>query len=230
MSKWSDLFTPRQLATLDTLSSLIESIVEKVKQDALAKGVACDGRGLDAGGSGALAYAQSVAVFLAFAVDRCADFSNTVTRWVPGNQKVMNLFGKQAIAMTWDFPEAALLENTVGGFLPAASYIADCIETLPRSGGMGFALQENASTNITSASKEVSTDPPYYDNIGYADLSDFFYVWLRRGIREIFPNIFATVAVPKAEELVATPARHGGSDAAESFFLGGDDARYPALG
>jgi len=221
MSKWSDLFTPRQLTTLDTLSSLIASVVDKVKQDALAQGIPCDGRGLDAGGSGALAYAQAVAVFLAFAVDRCADFSNTVTRWVPGNQKVMNLFGKQAIAMTWDFPEAALLENTVGGFLPAASYIADCIETLPRSGGAGFALQENASTNTTSASKVVSTDPPYYDNIGYADLSDFFYVWLRRGVREIFPNIFATVAVPKAEELVATPARHGGSDAAESFFLGG---------
>jgi putative DNA methylase len=221
MSKWSDLFTPRQLATLDTLSSLIASVVNKVNQDALAQGIPCDGRGLNAGGSGALAYAQAVAVFLAFAVDRCADFSNTVTRWVPGNQKVMNLFGKQAIAMTWDFPEAALLENTVGGFLPAASYIADCIETLPRSGGVGFALQEDASTNATSASKVVSTDPPYYDNIGYADLSDFFYVWLRRGLREIFPGIFATVAVPKAEELVATPARHGGSDAAESFFLGG---------
>ncbi len=221
MTKWSDLFTPRQLATLDTLSGLIGTVVEKVKQDALAHGVSCDGRGLDSGGSGAFAYAQSVAVFLAFAVDRCADFSNTVTRWVPGNQKVMNLFGKQAIAMTWDFPEAALLENTVGGFLPAASYIADCIETLPQSGGVGFALQENASINTTSASKVVSTDPPYYDNIGYADLSDFFYVWLRRGVREIFPNIFATVAVPKAEELVATPARHGGSDAAESFFLGG---------
>lgn len=221
MSKWSDLFTPRQLATLDRLSSLIASVVDKVKQDALAQGIPCDGRGLDAGGSGALAYAQAVAVFLAFAVDRCADFSNTGTRWVPGNQKVMNLFGKQAIAMTWDFPEAALLENTVGGFLPAATYIADCIETLPRSGGTGFALQENASTNTTSASKVVSTDPPYYDNIGYADLSDFFYVWLRRGVREIFPSIFATVAVPKAEELVATPVRHGGSDAAESFFLDG---------
>lgn len=221
MSKWSDLFTPRQLATLDTLSSLIASVIDKVKQDALAQGIPCDGRGLDSGGSGALAYAQAVGVFLAFAVDRCADFSNTVTRWVPGNQKVMNLFGKQAIAMTWDFPEAALLENTVGGFLPAARYIADCIETLPRSGGIGFALQENASTNTTSASKVVSTDPPYYDNIGYADLSDFFYVWLRRGVREIFPNTFATVAVPKAEELVATPARHGGSDAAESFFLDG---------
>ncbi|HRQ45534.1 MAG TPA: DUF1156 domain-containing protein [Rhodocyclaceae bacterium] len=221
MSKWSDLFTPRQLATLDTLSSLIASVVQKVKQDALTQGFACDGRGLDAGGSGALSYAQAIAVFLAFAVDRCADFSNTVTRWVPGNQKVMNLFGKQAIAMTWDFPEAAMLENTVGGFLPAASYIADCIQTLPRSGGAGFSLQESASTNTTSANKVVSTDPPYYDNIGYADLSDFFYVWLRRGIREIFPSIFATVAVPKAEELVATPARHGGSDSAESFFLDG---------
>lgn len=221
MSKWSDLFTARQLVALDTLSSLVAEAVQRIRDDALRCGQPDDDGTLSSGGSGALAYAQAVGVFLAFAIDRCADFSNSGTRWVPGNQKVMNLFGKQAIAMTWDYPEAALLEDTVGGFLPAVKYVADCVEMLPRASIAGFSRQENASDNATSFSKVVSTDPPYYDNIGYADLSDFFYVWLRRSLKLIYPDLYATVAVPKAEELVATPSRHGGADAAENFFLDG---------
>ena len=221
MTKWSDLFTPRQLVSLDTFSSLITEVIEIIREDALKSGRSDDTTSLDSGGAGALAYAQAVGVFLAFAIDRCADFSNSGTRWVPGNQKVMNLFGKQAIAMTWDFPEAALLENTVGGFYPAAAYVADCIETLPRFAICGVSRQENASDNTTCSAKVISTDPPYYDNIGYADLSDFFYVWLRRSLRSIYPNLYATVAVPKAEELVATPYRHGGAQEAEDFFLNG---------
>jgi putative DNA methylase len=133
----------------------------------------------------------------------------------------MNLYGKQAIAMTWDFPEAAILHNTVGGFEPAAAFIADCIKTLPRAAKSGQALQADASTSQLSAGKVVSTDPPYYDNIGYADLSDFFYLWLRRTLRPIYPGLYATLAVPKAEELVATPYRHGSKEAAEAFFLNG---------
>ncbi len=221
MSKWSDLFTARQLMTLDTLSSLVGKTVERIHSDALMCGLPDDNESLNAGGAGALAYAQAVGVYLAFAIDRCADFSNSGTRWVPGNQKVMNLFGKQTVAMTWDFPEAALLEDTVGGFVPAVGYVADCVETLPRDAIAGFARQENASDNATSMSKVISTDPPYYDNIGYADLSDFFYVWLRRSLKPIYPELYATVAVPKAEELVATPSRHGGADSAEDFFLNG---------
>lgn len=221
LTKFGDLFTPRQLVALTTFSDLVREAIEKCRQDALTAGVADDGIGLDAGGSGALAYGQAVGVYLAFAVDRCADFSNSCTRWVPGNQKVMNLYGKQAIAMTWDFPEAAILHNTVGGFEPAAAFIADCIKTLPRAAKSGQALQADASTSQLSAGKVVSTDPPYYDNIGYADLSDFFYLWLRRTLRPIYPGLYATLAVPKAEELVATPYRHGSKEAAEAFFLNG---------
>jgi len=221
LTKFGDLFTPRQLVALTTFSDLVQEAIEKCRQDALAAGMDDDDIGLDAGGTGALAYGQAVGVYLAFAVDRCADFSNSCTRWVPGNQKVMNLYGKQAIAMTWDFPEAAILHNTVGGFEPAAAFIADCIKTLPRAAKSGQALQADASTSQLSAGKVVSTDPPYYDNIGYADLSDFFYLWLRRTLRPIYPELYATLAVPKAEELVATPYRHGSKEAAEAFFLNG---------
>src|SRR5207249_600878 len=147
-------------------------------------------------GAGARAYAEAVTVYLAFATDRCADFSNSCTRWVPGNQKVMNLFGKQAIAMTWDFPEAAILHDTVGGFVPAAKFIADCILKLPQY-GTAHAVQQDAMSSELASNKVVSTDPPYYDNIGYADLSDFFYVWLRHALKPTFPSLFATVTVPK---------------------------------
>lgn len=221
MLKWADMFTPRQLLALTTLSDLVRRAEEKVRSDAISGGAADDGIALDAGGTAATAYAQAVGVYLAFAVDRCADFSNSCTRWVAGNQKVMNLYGKQAIAMTWDFPEAAILHNTVGGFGPAIDFIADCILKLPNDPIPGFASQQDASTSEIATGKVISTDPPYYDNIGYADLSDFFYVWLRRNLKSVFPRLYATLAVPKADELIATPFRHGGRQDAEAFFLDG---------
>ncbi|MFT4256151.1 MAG: hypothetical protein QM599_04220 [Pseudoxanthomonas sp.] len=221
LTKFGDLFTPRQLVALTTFSDLVGEAMAKVKADALAANMPDDGRGLDASGNGATAYAEAVGVYLAFVVDRCADFSNSCTRWVSGNQKVMNLYGKQAIAMTWDYPEAAILSETVGGFEPAAEFVSRCITTLPCKGEVASAIQKNASDSDVANGKVVSTDPPYYDNIGYADLSDFFYVWLRRSLRSIYPDLFATVAVPKAEELVATPYRHGGKQQAEVFFLDG---------
>jgi putative DNA methylase len=219
-SKFCDLFTPRQLVALTTFSDLVQEARVKVKADALIAGMSDDGKGLDSDGMRASAYADAVAVYLAFIVDRTGDFSNSATRWVPGNQKVMNLFGKQAIAMTWDYPEANILENTVGGFLPASNYVADCIQKLTPS-ATGYAFQADAQSQNISINKVISTDPPYYDNIGYADLSDFFYVWLRRALRSVYTGLFATMTVPKAEELVATPYRHGSKEKAEKFFLDG---------
>ncbi len=220
LTTFGDLFTPRQLVALTTFSDLVKEAREMVKRDALAAGIADDGKLLWEGGVGATAYADAVAVYLAFAVDRCADFSNSCTRWVSGNQKVMNLFGKQAIAMTWDYPEAAILHETVGGFTPASEFIAECILKLPAS-LHGISSQLDASASSLAYNKVVSTDPPYYDNIGYADLSDFFYIWLRRSLKGIFPDLFATLAVPKTQELIASPYRHGSKDKAEAFFLDG---------
>lgn len=221
LKNYADIFTDRQLVTLTTYSDCVAKVRERARIDAAKAGFKDDTVSLEDGGRGATAYADAIAMYLAFTIDRCADFSNTCTRWVPGNQKVMNLFGKQAVGMTWDFPEANITADTVGGFLPALNYVADCLEMLPLSPVEGSAQQANASESSIATGKVVSTDPPYYDNIGYADLSDFFYIWLRRTLRPILPQLFQTLTVPKAEELVATPYRHGGKEAAEKFFLNG---------
>ena len=220
MTNWADLFTDRQLVALTTLSDLVGEAMERIREDAVAAGIPDDSTPLREGGDGAQAFAEAVGVYLAFCVDRSADFSNTCTRWVPSNEKGMNLFGKQAVAMAWDFPEVAILNQVVGGFAPAAEFIAKCMGKLPEH-GLGQSTMQNAMSGKLAYGKVVATDPPYYDNIGYADLSDFFYIWLRHSLRNVFPEIFATLAVPKTEELVATPYRHGGKAKAEAFFLDG---------
>lgn len=219
---FGDYFTKRQLTALVTLSDLVGEVRFKIMSDGHVTGGfdEKDARSFAGGGGGLEAYADALSVYLAFAVDRCADFGNTCTRWVPGNQKVMNLFAKQAVAMAWDYPEAAVLQDVVGGFNPAIDFIAKCICVLP-SGVPGVALQVDATQSDIAAGKVVSSDPPYYDNIGYADLSDFFYVWMSRSLQKIFPEVFTTLAVPKDAELVATAHRHGSKANAEKFFLNG---------
>ena len=220
MDTFDQLFTSRQLNTLTTFSDLISETHAEILKDCEQHNFNIDSQGLEDGGSGARAYADAVCLYLAFAIDRCCDFSNTCTRWVAGNQKVMNLFGKQAIGMTWDFSEAAILNRTVGGFSPAVEFISECIKKLPGA-GWGEAIQQDAATSKMAESKVISTDPPYYDNVPYADLSDFFYVWLRKSLKPIFPKLLSTVAVPKTEELVAFAYRHSGKSGAEAFFLNG---------
>ncbi len=220
MTKWRDLFTDRQLVALTTFSDLVGEARERIRLDAVAAGLPDDGVPLREGGTGATAYAEAVSVYLAFAVDRTADFSNSCTRWVSSNEKVMGLFGKQAIAMVWDYPESAILNSVVGGFEPCAEFIAKCIGKLPGHGSSHASMQDAVNGQL-SFQKIVSTDPPYYDNIGYADLSDFFYVWLRHSLKAVLPGLFAMMSVPKDEELVATPYRHGSKEKAEMFFLNG---------
>ncbi|MBS0537032.1 MAG: DUF1156 domain-containing protein, partial [Proteobacteria bacterium] len=222
LSKFGDLFTPRQLVALTTFSDLVSEAREKVRADAVKVGMADDGQGLDAGGTGATAYAEAIGVYLSFAIDKVADRGSTIGRWdpTPTQSGIINTFSRQALPMTWDFAESNPLGNASGNYVSGAELVAKVISLFsPRMAGV--ANQADASTQKVSSRKIVSTDPPYYDNIGYADLSDFFYVWLRRALRGTFPSLFATVAVPKAEELVATPYRHGGKEGAEKFFLDG---------
>lgn len=222
LNTFDKLFTNRQLTALTTFSDLVAEAQAKAEEDALAAGMANDGVSIADGGSGAKAYGQAVGVYLAFCVDRTADFSTSVSRWAVTNEKAMNCFNKQAIAMTWDYPECNTMGNSVGGFSPIVQYIADCIDTLPQKTTNGEASQHNAQVDCGLRDIMISTDPPYYDNIGYADLSDFFYVWMRRSLKEIYPKLFRTMLVPKAEELIATPYRHDGSiTAARNFFEDG---------
>jgi putative DNA methylase len=220
MTKWSDLFTQRQLLALTTFSDLVAETMERIRRDAVAAGWPDDSKLLRDGGTEAAAYPQAVGLYLAFAIDRFADYWSSFGRWQNVNQQLSNMFGRQAIPMVWDYPEANPFSRKGGSFDNLFDWT---IQSIPNIGlwKAGFSSQANAGAQTISAMKVVSTDPPYYDNIGYADLSDFFYVWVRRAMGSVFPDLFATLTTPKAEELVATPDRHGGKESAESFFLGG---------
>lgn len=221
LKNYGDLFTNRQLVALDTFSCTVHEAINRVKADAVASGWADDSCELDAGGTGATAYAEAVGVYLALIISKSADSNNTLCPWEPVAQCTRQLFGRQAIPMLWDYGEANPLHDSSGGFETNSSVSLRAFDIFPIDPVFGEVSHADAATQSTSQGKVISTDPPYYDNIGYADLSDFFYVWLRRTLKPIYPNLFATLAVPKAEELVATPYRHGGEREAEAFFLDG---------
>lgn len=218
---YGDLFTPRQLTALTTFSDLVQEAREKALNDAIAAGMPDDKTGLEDGGTGAAAYADAMAVYLSFILDRAADFNNTLTGWRSGNEKIMNLFSRQAIPMVWDYGEANIMGSVVGGFPTLLKYQTSCLDVIKSGSNIGFSESVNASQSRISNNKIVSTDPPYYDNIGYADLSDFFYLWLRRSLKPVMPSLFSTMAVPKSEELIAAAYRHGSKAKAEAFFMEG---------
>lgn len=219
LTHFHHLFTPRQLVALTTFSDLVSETREEVLESAVATGMLDDGLPLNEGGTGATAYADAVATYLAIAVDRMSDYSSSICSWNSGRDNIRNTFARQAIPMTWDFAEANPLSDSSGNFIGAVDWVTQVIEISPCS-VKGFVKQIDATTsNAYAKSIVVSTDPPYYDNIGYADLSDFFYVWLRRSLGSIYPDLFSTLLVPKAQELVATPYRFGGNkQKAKEFF------------
>lgn len=217
---FGDYFTPRQLVALTSFSDLVQEARERVKQDALNAGLPDDGKALDQGGVGAKAYADAVSVYLAFSIDKAADYWSTICTWHSSKELIRNTFGRQAIPMTWDYVETNIFSESSGNVSSGIDWAYKALGMFPVD-SRGSADQGDAQTQSTSVDRVVSTDPPYYDNIGYADLSDYFYVWLRRSLQSVFPALFSTVAVPKLEELVATPYRHGGKEKAETFFLVG---------
>jgi putative DNA methylase len=223
LDTYGDLFTHRQLVTLTSFSDLVQEAIAQCFQDAVAGGMEDDGLGLDANGNGATAYAQAVGVYLAFIVEKLAEAHSSLCTWsnAPKNELVVSTFRRQALPMTWDFGEANPFAESSGSLTKTAEAIARVLPMSLSARTRSYALQSDAQTQRVSEAKVISTDPPYYDNIGYADLSDFFYVWLRKSLKPIYPGLFATVAVPKAEELVATPYRHGSKEKAEAFFLQG---------
>ena len=220
LKEWGDLFTPRQLQGLSTFSDVVQEARSKIKADAVAAGRVDDGKSLHEGGSGATAYADAVSVYLAFLIDQVANHSSTICGWNHPNTQLRSVFSRQALPMTWDYAETNIFSTSSGSFNNLFERQIKGFEALGNN-PPGHALQADAQNQSVSKGKVISTDPPYYDNIAYADLSDFFYVWLRRCLRPIFPELFASIVVPKMEELVATSYRHGGRDSAERFFLDG---------
>ncbi|MBN1382688.1 MAG: DUF1156 domain-containing protein [Deltaproteobacteria bacterium] len=220
MNNIGDLFTARQLVVLVTFCDLIKEVRELVRQDAVDAGMLNDNRSLHDGATGAAAYAEAVTVYHAFTVSRQANRCCTISFWDNGSQKIQQAFGRQALPMTWDFCESNPFSDSSGNWLGQLEFPAKCIDASPTK-VPGIALQQEAQQQHISFDKIISTDPPYYDNIAYADLSDFFYVWLRRSLACVFPELFNTLAAPKTEELIAAPNRHSSKEKAEKFFLNG---------
>lgn len=216
---WKQLFTKRQLTALTTFSDLVAEAQQKATQDALAADMADDGIPLAEGGTGALAYGQAVGVYLTFVIDRQANYSSTINTW--GGDFIVQTFGRQAIPMIWDYAETNIFSHSSGCFDNMLEWVIKSILTLPTNGKC-VANQNDAQTDCGLRNIVISSDPPYYDNIGYADLSDYFYIWMRRSLKNTYLQLFRTMLVPKAEELVATPYRFDGNKAkARDFFEDG---------
>jgi putative DNA methylase len=224
MQTFGELFTERQATALATLSDLVDTARDSAFKHAKDVLATSDSSPLRTGGVGPTAYAEAVSVYLAFAVDKTTEGSSVICTWsgLPTKLHVVSTFGRQALPMTWDFAEANVFADSSGNFERMTALSANAVERVAVSRpATGAVSQANATEQRISSHKVVSTDPPYYDNIGYSDLSDFFYVWLRRSLRTVYPDLLATMAVPKSEELIASPFRHESKLAAEQFFLSG---------
>lgn len=215
LTEFADLFTNRQLTALTTFSDLVVEARERVLADALVAGQP-EGDRLEEGGTAAAAYADAVATYLGFANSRSADYTSTINTWASTGEFIRNVFARQALPMAWDFVEVNPFSGSTGNFVGLIEAPIRVIEQLPAHSTADVRQADAAARDYGSVL--ISTDPPYYDNIGYSDLSDYFYVWLRRALRAVHPTLLGTMLVPKAEELVANPYRHGGAGAAKQFF------------
>ena len=224
MTRFSDLFTPRQLLALTTFSDLIAEVIVRVRRDARDAGMHDDEKPLAEGGDGALAYAQAVATYLAFAIDKMADFNSTIVLWIVNRNGLGCTFTRQAIPMTWNYAETNPFSESPGCFMNCVEWMYEFMAA-HQPVTQSQARQSDAQSDCGLRQVVVSSDPPYYDNIGYADLSDYFYVWLRRSLKDVYPKIFRTVQVPKDEELIASPYRHqNDKESAKAFFESGMSA------
>jgi putative DNA methylase len=220
MYTWGDVFTARQLVALTTFNDLVADVRQTILKDAIGAGFVNDGIGLESGGAGAVAYSEAISVYLAAGISQIARYSCMNCAWNKANENVAQAFGRQALPIVWDFAESNPLVGSLSIETTVGWTASGINKAVPRARGVAF--QEDArKIDVTGSPVVFSTDPPYYDNIGYAELSEFFYVWLRPALRSIFPGLFATMGVPKAEELVAASYRHGSKQEAEEFFLSG---------
>ena len=222
LDEWWKLFTARQLTVLTTFSDLLSEVMKQAAEDALEAGMAADPGRLRDGGSGAVAYADAVVTYLAFVIDKCADYWSTTCTWNVPRELMRNTFGRQGIQMTWDFAECNPFSSSTGNWMAMVDWVVKAVRHLPASGRDGDAVQQDARARVRgSAGAVISTDPPYYDNVTYSESSDFFYVWLRRNLSDVWPEECSTLLTPKSQELVANRYQHGSKKAAEHHFQSG---------
>jgi Adenine-specific DNA methylase containing a Zn-ribbon len=219
-TRWAQLFTPRQLAALTTFTELASDVQETIATHARTAGLS-DGSRLRDGGIGSAGYADAISTYLALGVSRFANLMNNMCQWRndPGKQHVGHMFTRQAIAMVWDYAEGNPFGESAGSWNKSVLFIPKVMQKIEPSAGGNIAHIDAAQNGYGRA--VFSTDPPYYDNVGYADLSDFFYIWLRCALQGVWPDLFRLLLTPKDNELVATPDRFGGKNGAEKHFMAG---------
>ncbi len=218
LDEWWMLFVSRQLIALTTFSELLKDVASAVHSDASRTGMPPHDTGLGEGGHGAAAYTDAVLTYLSFAFDKCVDYWSTICTWHNSKELIRNTFSRQAIPMTWDFVECNPFSKSSGNWMAMIDWVAKSIRHLPASSS-GEVVQRDAQVRVReSDGAAISTDPPYYDNVGYADISDFFYIWLRRNLLTVWPDECSTLRTPKAEEMIADPGRHGGPASAKTHF------------
>lgn len=220
LDSFDKLFTRRQLVALAEFSDLISEVREKVREAAIAVGEADDGLGLSKGGAGATAYSEAVSVYLGLSVSKATDLASTLCHWQSNSQhlKIAPTFSRHTLAMNWDYAEGNPFSESSGNFGRQVELIGEVLDALVPATQGTVQQQDAATTSGSSGGMLISTDPPYYDNVAYAVLSDFFYVWLRHSLHQVYPDLFSTVLVPKTQEIVADSYRHNGRVKAAEFF------------
>jgi putative DNA methylase len=198
LTSYGDLFTDRQLVALSTFSDLVSEAQQLIQRDALQAGFADSNIPLRDGGAGAKGYAEAAGVYLTFSVSKSADRNTSLCVWESKMDRMRGTFGRQALPMTWDFVETNPIGGAGGDIYGTTHSLCEVLDKFVPEGRSGSSCQSDAQSQRLTGGRVSSTDPPYYDNIGYADLSDFFYLWLRRSLKSVFPGLFATLAVPKA--------------------------------
>lgn len=217
---FESLYTDRQLYFIDEICSILQQVANDAEKHAIAAGLENDHLGLRDGGKGALAYSQAVRIYLSYMIDKIADYHTSICSWNAVGQKMRNTFGLTGMSMSWDYAEANPFSGASGSFENMLDWVVRSVKNLPII-HKGTSEQKNAQVDYGLNNLMISTDPPYYSNVPYADFADFFYVWLRRNLRDIYPELFKTMLTPKAEELVADPYRLGGKESAAAFFENG---------
>jgi putative DNA methylase len=210
MTKFADLFSDRQIFSLSTFSDLLGEVQAEISTQLASSGVA----------SNRDEYGEAIATYLAFVLDKCADYWSSLCSWNTPGEKMRNTFGRQALPMVWDYAEANPFSSSSGNWSAMVDWVCKVIAGFV-PGAQGTVLQKDAQSIDYSTSTVISTDPPYYDNIPYSNLSDFFYVWLRKSVRRFYPDLLSTISVPRMDELVANQFRFGGRDNAQQRFLDG---------
>ena len=217
LTSFEALFTERQLYFIDELCAILKETAEEIEKTACNFGFKNDHIGLEQGGREALAYSQALKIYLSFVIDKIADYHSSICSWNAVGQKMRNTFGLTGMSMSWDYAEANPFSGASGSLENMLEWVVKSVKRFPLV-SKGIAEQKNAQVDNGLRNIMISTDPPYYSNVPYADFADFFYVWLRKNLRDVYPDLFKTMLTPKVDELVADPYRLGSKKAAEIYF------------